>query len=128
MTDNGAYELLQEGRRLMEEGRPDEAIPLLELAKLLAPRKGSILEALGQAHFNVGHPSRAREQFEEALSIDPTNHWAHYCLSLCLNRLGRLSEAVGHLQLAVVMEPANQSYRDTLHRFRFRLSPADGQA
>ena len=127
MTDNGAYELLLEGRRLMELRDHRAAVPLLELAKLLQPNKGSILEALGQAYFNNREPGKAKAEFEEALELDPTNHWAHYCLSLCLNRLGRLSEAVGHLKLAVVMEPSNESYRETLRRFRFGLSLSDGQ-
>jgi len=127
VTDNGAYELLREGRRLMELREDGAAVPLLELAKLLQPGKGSILEALGQAYFNNREPGKASEEFETALELDPTNHWAHYCLSLCLNRLGRLSEAVGHLRLAVVMEPSNESYRDTLRRFGFRLALSDGQ-
>ncbi len=126
--DNGAYELLQEGRRLMQLRQDAAALPLLELAKFLQPCKGSILEALGQAYFNDRKPASARVQFEEALELDPTNHWAHYCLSLCLNRLGSLPEAVGHLKMAVVMEPSNDSYRDTLKRFSFRLALTDGRA
>ncbi len=125
--DDGAYELLQEGRKLMALRQDRAAVPLLELAKLLQPGKSSILEALGQAYFNNNQPGQSRVQFEEALILDPTNHWAHYCLSLCLGRSGSLSEAVGHLKLAVVMEPSNESYRETLRRFRFGLAMPDGQ-
>ncbi len=126
MTGEGAYELLQEGRRLMQRGENGRAVPLLELAKHLAPAKGSILEALGQAYFNSQQPEHARVQFEQALQLDPTNHWAHYCLSLCLSRSGRLAEAAGHLKMALAMEPANESYRETLQRLRYRLALAGG--
>ncbi len=124
--DGRAYELLQEGRRLLAVGADGDAVPLLELASLLQPHKGSILEALGQAYFNDRKVGKARAAFEEALEVDPTNHWAHYCLSLCLSRLGGLHEAVGHIKLAVIMEPANQSYRETLKRLRFRQVMARG--
>ncbi len=126
MTDNGAYELLQEGRRLMQAGADKDAVPILELARILQPHKGSILEALGQAYFNVRKTGAARAAFEEALELDPTNHWAHYCLSLCLSRLDGIAEAMGHIKMAVVMEPSNQSYRDTLQRLRFRQAMASG--
>lgn len=121
-----AYELLQEGRRLLDVGADREAVPLLELASLLQPHKGSILEALGQAYFNDRKLGKARIAFEEALEVDPTNHWAHYCLSLCLSRLGGLAEAVGHIKLALVMEPSNQSYGELLRRLRFRQAMASG--
>ncbi len=126
MSGEGAYELLQEGRRLIQRGENIAAVPLLELAKHLEPRKGSILEALGQAYFNSYRPERASLQFVEALELDPTNHWAHYCLSCCLSLSGRLAEAIGHLKMAVAMEPANESYRETLRRFRFRLALTGG--
>jgi tetratricopeptide (TPR) repeat protein len=126
-VDNRAYELLQEGHRLMESYQDREAVPLLELAALLEPHKGSILENLGRAYFNTGRPDDARARFEDCLRVDPTNHFAHYCLSLCLSKLDCLVEAIGHLKMALVMHPQDQRYSETLQRLRARFERGEGR-
>ncbi len=112
-----AYDLFCMGKKLLNEKKPTQAARLLERAKELEPGKGSILEALGRAYFSYGETKLAKKQFEEALVIDPTNAYAQYCLGICLEKMGELNLARGHLRLAAAMEPDNKLYLDKLMRF-----------
>jgi tetratricopeptide (TPR) repeat protein len=106
-----AYSLLKKGRRLLEAGEPWQAATVLERARALEPRKGSVRETLGRAYYRSGRFEKAREEFRAALEIDPANDYAHFCLALCLARLDRREEARGHIKMALVMRPDNPAYR-----------------
>jgi tetratricopeptide (TPR) repeat protein len=116
-----AYELFREARLLMRERQPDLAISLLQRAKALEPRRGSILEALGIAYYNCGNYDDAMREFEEALEVDPTNHYARYGLSRCLHRKGMLKMAIGQAKLAAVMAPEVEMYEEALKRYQREL-------
>ena len=112
-----AYELFRKAGELLEERRHGEAAALLERVKRLEPRRGSVLESLGIAYYNSGDPTRARREFEEALEIDPSNHFARYGLSRCLYRDGRREEAIGQAKLAAVMAPEVELYEEALRLY-----------
>jgi tetratricopeptide (TPR) repeat protein len=120
LSDN-AYDLFQEARGLLQDRKPAAAVSLLERAKRLEPRRGSILEALGIAYYNSGLHDLARREFEEALEVDPTNHYAIYGLSRCLYRKGLLHRAIGQIKLAAVMAPEMEIYGETLQRYQSEL-------
>jgi tetratricopeptide (TPR) repeat protein len=88
----------------------------LEQARDAAPGHGSVREALGRAYYGAGRTSAAQAEFAEALEIDPSNDYAHFCLGLCLARGGKRTRAVGHLRLAVAMRPEVDTYRQALDR------------
>ena len=130
---HNAYELFQEAMELLRERNPQQAASLLERAKALEPRKGSILETLGIAYYNSGRHESAMREFEEALEVDPTNHYARYGLSRCLQRRGMLHKAIGQVKLAVVMAPEVEMYDEALQRYQRELEaggktldPGDG--
>lgn len=120
MPEN-AYDLLQEAMVLLQERHPSLAVTLLERAKALEPRRGSILEALGLAYYNSGNHDHAMREFEEALEVDPTNHYARYCLSRCLHHKGMLKKAIGQVKLAMVMAPEVEMYQSALHFYQREL-------
>lgn len=122
----GAYELLQEARRLLSQRKAAQAALLLEKAKVLEPRRGSIVEALGIAYYNSGRHEQACREFEEALEIDPTNHYARFGLGRCLQRVGRLQQAIGQLKLAAAMAPEMELYGETLRRLQRELGAGGG--
>jgi len=115
---DSAYDLFQEARELMQERRSAAAVALLEKAKKLEPGRGSILEALGIAYYNSGRHELAMREFEEALEVDPTNHYARYGFSRCLYRKGLLQRAIGQVKLAVVMAPEMELYEEALQRYQ----------
>jgi len=89
---------------------------VLERAARLEPGRGSIVEALGRAYYNSGQHRAAAVAFEELLTIDPSNPYAHYGLGQSCKQLGRTGEARTHLRLAVALAPDSRLYRRALER------------
>ncbi len=109
-----AYDWYQRGMALLMGGDVHAAATLLEKAAEAEPNKSSIHEALARAYFGSGRFSVALEQFKEVLELSPVNDYAHFGAGLCLGRLGKLHEAVGHLRIACVMRPDNVDYERAL--------------
>ena len=114
---DSAYDLFQRGSRMLAERHPGAAAVLLERALALEPGKASILEALGQAYFNVGSHALAAERFGAIVEADPLAHYAHFGLGLSRARLGDTRLARRHLRMAVFLKPDNESYQRALDRF-----------
>jgi Tfp pilus assembly protein PilF len=114
--EESAYALYRRGSALLAEGRYHQAAIVLERARTQEPDKGSIREALARAYFGSGRHGSAREEFEAALRIEPTNDYAHFGLALCLERSGDLASARAHAKLAVAMRPELEDYRRALAR------------
>jgi len=119
-----AYEQFQQAKELLQERRYKEAVSLLVEVKRLAPRRGSVLETLGIAYYNSGRPRLAMREFEEALELDPSNHFARYGLSRCLYRGGMIEKAIGQVKLAAVMAPEVEMYGEALRRYSGGIPPA----
>lgn len=113
---DSAYDLFQRGSRMLAERHPGAAAVLLERALVLEPGKASILEALGQAYFNVGSPDLAAERFAAIVEADPLAHYAHFGLGLSQARLGDARLARRHLRMAVFLKPDNEAYQRALAR------------
>lgn len=116
MEEETAYELLQKGRELLEEDKPAQAALVLERALERVPSKGSILEVLGRAYYLSGRYGEAMDKFEEAVEVDPTNDYAHYCLGLCYLKLQRKPEAGAQFKIAWFLKPG-EMYREKAARF-----------
>lgn len=116
MQEETAYELLQKGRELIEEDNPAQAAVVLERALERVPHKGSILEVLGRAYYRSGRYGEAAGRFEEAVEVDPTNDYAHYCLGLCYLKLKRKTEAGERFKIAWFLKPG-EMYREKAARF-----------
>ena len=116
VEEQKAYALLGRGLEMLDNGNPAQAAVFLERARQAAPGKGSILEALGRAYYSSRQYREAAGCFEEALEVDPTNDYAHYCLGLCYLKLFRKTRAAGHFKLAWSLKP-DEAYRDMARRF-----------
>jgi tetratricopeptide (TPR) repeat protein len=112
-----AYDLFQRGSRMLADGHPGAAAVLLERALALEPGKASILEALGQAYFNVGSHELAAERFAAIVEADPVAHYAHFGLGLSRARLGDVVAARRHLHIAVLLKPDSETYQRAFERF-----------
>lgn len=110
------YALMKRGKELLESGNPVQATAVLQRALVEEPRKGSILEMLGRAEYSCGRYQAASGRFEDALEVDPTNDYAHYCLGLCCLKTKRKRKAGGHFKLAWQLSPI-EMYREMAARF-----------
>ena len=111
-----AYALLKRGTYLLDSGNPAQAAVVLQRAMAGEPGKGSILETLGRAEYSCGRYQAASGCFENALEVDPTNDYAHYCLGLCCLKTKRRRKAGGHFKLAWQLSPKDM-YREMADRF-----------
>ncbi len=110
-----AYSLLAKGQQLLRTRHPAAAAVVLERAKELEPNKASIREALARAYYNYGQYGLSKNEFEKALEIEPTNHYAHFGLGLCFSKIGDKLGARRHLKIAIAMEPDDR-YKEALGR------------
>jgi Flp pilus assembly protein TadD len=104
------YNLFQQGRAHLAEGRAAQATVALEKAKRREPDKASIREALGIAYFRIRRWSEAESEFRAMLEISPADDYAHYALARCLDKQGRATEANGHYKLARSLRPGSEDY------------------
>lgn len=112
-----AYDLFQKGLAALASGRTEEAIVPLERAKKLEPTSNSINEALGKTYFRLRFYDRSLAEFQAILDNDPLEHYAHFCIGRCYERLGDLALAQRHYRLAHSLGPGIEVYRTTLDRF-----------
>jgi tetratricopeptide (TPR) repeat protein len=70
------------------------AIIQLEQAARMAPEAASIHLNLGGAYYGKERLDEAEREFRTALALDPNHVRAHWFRGRCLERLGRLTEAL----------------------------------
>jgi tetratricopeptide (TPR) repeat protein len=75
-------------------GAYDLAIAQLESARTLAPDVANIHFNLGGAYYGKGCVADAEREFRRALELEPEHVKAHWFRGLCLEGLGRFSEAL----------------------------------
>jgi len=104
------FDLFQQGRDHLAQGRAAQATVPLEKAKKREPDKASIREALGIAYFRIRRYEEAEAEFRKMLELAPVDDYAHYALGRCLEKQGREHEANGHYKLASSMKPGSETY------------------
>ena len=101
-------------RVLIEAGRPREAREHATVAADLDPASAPAKRTLARALAESGDRSAALAMYEEALWIDPEDHWSLNNMGYLLILRGRDDEAVGPLALAVQLDSANAVFRANL--------------
>jgi len=104
------YDLYQQGRDHLKQGRAAQATVALEKAKRREPEKASIREALGIAYLRIQRYEEAEQEFRVLLELSPADHYAHYGLGRALEKQGKQLEANGHYKLARSLRPQNVHY------------------
>lgn len=111
-----AFDLFQQGSRLLAERHPAAAAIVLERCLALEPGKASIQEALARAYFDQGAHERAAETFQAIIDANPLADYAHFGLGLSHMRLGDAAAGRRHLRMAVFLKPENEDYQRALRR------------
>ena len=99
---------------LIDSGRYDEAIALLEVALATSPDDPIALYHLGSAHDSAGHEAEAVEPYRRALAggLDPEMALAaRIQLASTLRNLGETRESVEILEAAVAEHPQHRAAR-----------------
>jgi Flp pilus assembly protein TadD len=99
------YDLFQQGKAHLRDGRAAQATVALEKAKRREPEKASIREALGIAYFRIRRWAEAEAEFRKLVELAPSDDYAHFALARSLDRQGRSVEAGRHYSLARALRP-----------------------
>jgi tetratricopeptide (TPR) repeat protein len=101
----GARLALLEAQALDDLGRADEALPRAEAALGLDPTSREARYERALILFQLCRFDRARTAFQEVLTQNPDDGFAHHHLGLLFERQGRDSEAESHFARARALAP-----------------------
>jgi tetratricopeptide (TPR) repeat protein len=119
--------LLLEGEALNDLGRSREALSRLDAALAAAPDDPHARYERAVALFDLCRFADARRGFNDVLSKNPRDAWAHHHLGLVLERLGDLAGADRELERARKESPADFKGEVPISDTEFR-SLVDGEA
>lgn len=101
---------------LINAGRPEQAIPLLERAVARQPRDAEMLGNLGYAHMLAGEHRRARDRLRTALDLSPTRSATWLNLGQTYAELGQRDIAVDAVVTGYRYSSRKASVRSALAR------------
>lgn len=100
--DNVSY-LMAVGEMRVADGRPDEALKLLEGKLVYFDQNASLRVAIGRIHQIAGRPLKAIDYFQKALILDPDNHAVVEDMALAQIDAGQFDEAAATLRQLIVL-------------------------
>ena len=109
MINQSTKDALDQGKKLRQEGKLDEAIASLNLALKLDPNYYLAYQQLGDIFFKQGKLNQAISSYHQALKINPQVALIHYNLAEAYKSKGEKEKAVIHYTKAIEIEPFNNS-------------------
>jgi tetratricopeptide (TPR) repeat protein len=85
----------------------------------LSPNDGDACTELAKVLVSLNQPEKARQMFERAIQIDPTNFVAHYRLSTLYREEGKTDEAKQEVSQYLKYKQMREKLEKTLHDMRF---------
>ena len=112
----------------VEEGRPGEAVMLLQRAKAIDPGLQKIYISLGTAYFDLREYDKAVENFKKAIELEDIYPKLHNALALTYLAKDEPALALPHFESALSMEPDNALAHFSLGGVYFRLGDGEKAA
>ena len=109
-TKSRIEELFNIAKDSLDKGDNIEAKKALESLLILEPQNVEAIRMLGVAYLNMNNYSNAKEQFLEALQIEPNDDLTHNLLANTLHKLGEEDEAIKHHKIAIDLDPNYAPY------------------
>jgi len=105
---------MEDGVRLIREGRFDQALVKLQQAHMIAPRSATIENLLGITETQLGHIDEAGRHYRNAIRLDPTQAAPHRNLGFNLLNSRDYSHAEPELREASRLDPNDKFAHDYL--------------
>ena len=99
------YNRLTMANRLVEEGRVNEAQPILRDVLAKDPRNAFAHQLLGNVHLQRGEIAMAIREYQALLASVPANAAAHHWIALCYLRLDQPAKALAETEAALAIDP-----------------------
>ena len=106
--------LLNLGRVLLDQGKPNEALERIDAAMQLDSGSAEVYRMVARVQSTLGQRDSAEASYRVALSIDPTDSWSMNNLGLLLIDQGRYEEALPPLARAVELRPDAPAFANNL--------------
>src|SRR5437899_11412002 len=100
------YASVEQATRLMQRGKNDEALQLLEGIAAAEPSRRGIVREIGIAYYRKSDFLKAAASFKKALEEDPSDNEATQLMGLSYYLAGRPAEAIGPLEKAQTWYPS----------------------
>jgi tetratricopeptide (TPR) repeat protein len=97
--------ITEEADKLLDEGKPADAIDAYKIAIRLDPKYAPAYAGLGDAYFNTGKWEEGLVAYKEQVRLEPNSAEAQYNLGYAYNAMGRHGEAFAPLVRATSLDP-----------------------
>ncbi|MGH7444961.1 MAG: tetratricopeptide repeat protein [Longimicrobiales bacterium] len=101
-------------RVLLEQGRAEDALAQIEVARTLDAESNQVLRVAGNALSEMDRAEEALVAYREALVREPQDAWSMNNYALVLIRLGRFDDALPPLARAVELMPESALFQNNL--------------
>lgn len=105
-TETSAGPYLDLGSLLLDQNRPQDALPHLQRAAEIAPREARVHEKLGKAYTELNRLADAQKELEEAVRLSPKNGRLHFMLGQVYRKQGLTDKAREQMQLSGTLDGA----------------------
>jgi Flp pilus assembly protein TadD len=112
---------------LIQQGKHDEALPILNKAVQADVMYGPARNNLGLVYFKQGKLYQAAWEFQNAIKLMPYQPEPRSNLGQVMEAAGKFTEAADSYQQARKMEPDNPEYIGNLARVRLKQGQRDGE-
>ena len=114
-TDNQTtQELINQGNKLRQEGKLDEAIAAFQQAIESDSNSYEAYHFLGETLAQQDKLGAAENSYYKAIEINPDYFWSHHCLGQVLLWQGKLDEAIAATRQAIKLAPSNTAFQEQL--------------
>jgi tetratricopeptide (TPR) repeat protein len=105
-SSSRAAGITDEADKLLDEGKPAEAVDAYKIAIRLDPKYAPAYAGLGDACFNSGKWEEGLAAYKEQVRLEPNSAEAQYNLGYAYNAMGRHGEAFAPLVRATSIDPS----------------------
>jgi tetratricopeptide (TPR) repeat protein len=107
-TVGSPEELLKQAQQLYQDGRDDEALPLLRRVLTLEPTNPETFLLIGRINQRLGDQKAAISALKTAIFWEPKTIDAHILLGRIFLELGDRAQALSYAKSAIEIDPNNQ--------------------
>ena len=111
---NHVKTLINSARLLIDQKKPDDALPRLDHVMMLEPESNTVHRLYARAFYAQGKVDEAIASYERAIALDADDYWSLNNLGLLLFEQGRAADAVPLLTKAVELRKGNATFSNNL--------------
>lgn len=117
-----AMKLLLQAKPLVDAGKLQEALGLVEKAQQLYPENDQILYRLASLYYDAGQYESALQCVRRAISLAPSEWAYHDLMGLIQERIGNSTQARDSLEIAIQLNPESAEIHNQLGRIALKLN------